>query len=227
MRVLLVSFLVNLLDLNSQAGILLFNSIANRVIFEFILLVFMPHDVVSVLNGALYLLLSSLCEIELHYCIIFELRFANYVQLSLCFRKNSESCKIFISRFETFEIFDDELRVLSKLNEKVLVCLDSLEFPIVAFEQKIKVYLCIASQLYLDRFGELMLVLDHYLHSQLLRLLECLYSLRFFLYFDDKAMLAAVDYLTALANCRIDNSSGRFDTHHLYHGPVRALIHYI
>lgn len=64
---------MNLLDLYGQAGVLLFDSLANRVIFLLILLVLMSHHIISILDGLLDLLLAGLAEVELHYRIVFEL----------------------------------------------------------------------------------------------------------------------------------------------------------
>jgi hypothetical protein len=48
---------------------------------------------------------------------------------------------------------------------------DEFEFPIVTLKKEVKVHLSIAGEFYLDGFGEAMLMLHHYLHSQHLRLL--------------------------------------------------------
>jgi hypothetical protein len=72
-RVLRTSFFVYLLYLNGKTGILLLDSITNSIVFQLVLLKLMAHHVVTILDRALYLLLASLREIELHYGIIFEL----------------------------------------------------------------------------------------------------------------------------------------------------------
>jgi hypothetical protein len=218
---------VYLLYLNGKTGILLLDSITNSIVFQLVLLKLMAHHVVTILDRALYLLLASLREIELHYGIIFELWFTDDVQPSLRFRKDRESCKVLVSGLESVEVFNDKLRVLSELNEEVLVGLDALELPIVALKEEVEVDFCVAGEFHLDGLGEFVLILHHNLHSQLLWFLERLHNLRLLLDANDKAMLAAVNYLTAFAHCRVHNASRRFDAHHLHHRPVRALVHYI
>lgn len=199
-----ISFFVNFLNLYGQAGIFLLDGLANGIILHLILLVLVPHQIVTVLYRFFYLLLARLREVELHNGIVLELRLSNYVQLSLSLRKDSKSCQIFVCHFKTLQIFDDEIGVLPKLDEKILVGLDAFELPIVALEEKVEVYFSVAGELYLDIFGKLVLVLDHHLHPQHLRLLQCLNRLWLLLDLYDETVLVAVYHLAPLADRWVD-----------------------
>ena len=192
------------LNLYGQAGILLLNGLANRIIFHPVLLILVSHEVITVLNGFFDLLLPRLCEIELHYRIILELRLSNNVQSALCLRENGESCQVLVCHFQAFKIFDDKIWILPKLNKEILIGLDAFELPIVALEHKVEVDLSITGQLDLDGLGELVLVLHHRLHPQLLRLLQCLNRLRLLLDLDDETVLVTVHHLTSLTHRWVD-----------------------
>jgi hypothetical protein len=64
---------MNLLNLYGQTGVLLLDGLTNSIIFLLILLVFVPHHIIPILNRLLYLLLTRLREVELHYRIVLEL----------------------------------------------------------------------------------------------------------------------------------------------------------
>ena len=138
------SFFVNFLNLYGQAGILVLYRLTHRIIFDLVLLVLVPHQIVTVLYRSFYLLLARLREVELHNGIVLELRLPNDVQSSLRLRKDGKRCQILICGFEAFQIFDDEVGVLPKLDEEVLVGLDAFELPIVALEEKVEVYFSVA-----------------------------------------------------------------------------------
>lgn len=76
---------MDLLNLYGEAGILLLDGIANALVLCLVLLVFLSHHVIAILDRFLYLLLPCLCKLELHYRIVLELRLANDVQATLCF----------------------------------------------------------------------------------------------------------------------------------------------
>jgi hypothetical protein len=107
-----------------------------------------------------------------------------------------------------------------------LVSFDALEFPVIALEGEIEVDLGIASQLHFYRLGEIVLVLDHHLHSQLLGLLQSLNHLRLLLDFYDEAVLATVDGLAPLGHRWIAYIGCWLD-HHIKQRSVSAFIHSI
>ena len=78
------SFFMNFLNLNGQAGIFLFDSVTNRIISSFVLLILVSHNVIPVLYGPFYLFLWCSHKIKLHYCVIFELTFPYQIHLSFC-----------------------------------------------------------------------------------------------------------------------------------------------
>ena len=85
-----------------------------------------------------------------------------------------------------------------------MIGLDALELPFVALEHKVEVDLSITGQLDLDGLGELVLVLHHRLHPQLLRLLQCLNRLRLLLDLYDETVLVTVHHLTSLTHRWVD-----------------------
>lgn len=79
----LVSFFVYFLYLNGEAGVLLLDGVADRVVPAPQLLVLVAHDVEAVLDGLPHLLLAGLRELELHNGVVLELGLAHDVQAPL------------------------------------------------------------------------------------------------------------------------------------------------
>lgn len=132
------------LYLDRQAWIFLFNSIANCVILILILLILVSHQIIPILYGLFYLFLCRFHEIEFHYDIILELRVPNDIQLPFVLRKYRKGTYILISGPQPLEIFDDEIRVLSKFDKEVLISFDSFEFPVIALKYEVEIDLGIA-----------------------------------------------------------------------------------
>lgn len=110
-------------------------------------------------------------EIKLHDGVVFELTFADEIKFALVFWEYGEASKILVWAGKSFEIFEYEVRVLSKLYKKVLVGLDAFEFPVVALKHKVEVDFSIAGEFYFYVFREFMLVFHHHFHFQHLWLL--------------------------------------------------------
>lgn len=197
-----------LLYLYGKAGVLLFYGVADCVVPTSELLVLMAHNIVSVLNGLTDLLLASLCELELHDGVVLEFRLAHDVQPPFGLREDGEGREVLFWSGEAAQVFDDEVWVLAELDEEVLVSLYAFEVPVVALEDEVEVYLCVAGQLHLYVLRKLMLVLHHQLHTQLLWLLQRLHHLRLLLDSDHKAMLRAVHHLTSFRNARVTHRTG-------------------
>ena len=166
---------MDLLNLNCQTWIFLFYCLANRLVTSPILFEFTPHYVISILDRFLDLFLWSTCKIKLHDCVILELAFSDQIEFTFSFRKYGEGSYIVLSVCHFLEIFDNEVWVLSELNEKVLIGFDPLELPIVALKYKIEVDLCVTCQLYFQAFGKPMLILNKHLDSNHFRLLQNLH----------------------------------------------------
>lgn len=66
------------------------------------------------------------------------------IQLPFILREDGKGTDVLICGPQPLEVFDDEIRVLSELDEEVLIGLDSFEFPIIAFEDEVEVDLGIA-----------------------------------------------------------------------------------
>lgn len=167
----LISFLVDLLNLDGQAWVFLFDGVTYRLVPQLVLFVLLPHQVVPVLNGSLDVFFGGPQEIELHDGVVLELALSDEVEPSLCLRKDSKGRDEVFRAAKPLEVFEYELRVLSELDEKVLVGFDAFELPIVTLKEEVKVHFSVAGQLDLDSFGEPVVVLHHDLHSQHLWLL--------------------------------------------------------
>ena len=197
------SFLVYFLDLDGEAGVLLLDGVTDALVPAPELLVFVAKHVIAILDRPLDLLLARLRELELHDGVVLELGLADEVEAPLGLREDGEGSEVLVGGGEAAQVFDDEVRVLAELDEEVLVGLDALEVPVVALEYEVEVDLGVAGQLHLDVFGELVLVLHHQLHSQLLGLLQRLHHLRLLLDPNHEAVLAAVNHLAALRHRRV------------------------
>jgi hypothetical protein len=66
------------------------------------------------------------------------------IQFPLVLRKYSKGTDIFISSFQPLKIFNDEIWILSKLDEEILISFDSFELPIITLEDEVKIDLRIA-----------------------------------------------------------------------------------
>jgi hypothetical protein len=166
---------VDFLNLDGQAGVFLLYGVTNRLVTGSILLEFAPHHIVSILNRFFDLLVWSSGEIELHYRVVLEFAFPDEVELALGLRKNCERGYIVFSVGQPFEIFNDEIRVLSEFDEEVLIGFDSFELPIIALEDKIEVDLSITGQFYFHIFCKAVLVLYQHLDPQHLRFFQDLH----------------------------------------------------
>lgn len=74
-----------LLNLNCKAWVFLFYGVNYRLVPEFVLLILLPHHIVSILNRTLDVFFGRPQKIELHDSVIFELALADEVESSLCF----------------------------------------------------------------------------------------------------------------------------------------------
>jgi hypothetical protein len=179
------------------------------------LLVLISHHVVSVLYRFLYLLFACLREVKLHYYVVLELGFADEVQPSFSLGENSKIRQVLLCGLEAIKIFYYEVGVLPELDEEVLVRFDALKLPLIALEEKVEVNLGVARELHFYCLGELVLVLDHHFHPQLLGLFQGLNHLRLLLDLDDEAVLARIDDLASLSDCRVLDRSRGLDNHHV------------
>ena len=175
----------------------------------------MPHHVIPILNRPLHLLLSRFHKVKLHYHVVLELGLTDKVQPPLSLRKYSETGHVAICCSQLLQVLNNKLRVFSKLNEEILVCLDALELPFVTLENEVEVNLSIASQFHLNGLRKFMVILDHQFDAQLFGFFERLHGLRFLLDTDEEVLLAAVDHLKSITHCGICNTSGRLNGHHL------------
>lgn len=194
-----------LLNLYCQTRILVLNRVAYRLVPHFVLPILLTHHVVAILDRSLDVFLRGTQEIELHYGVILELALSDEVQLALGFGEDGKGGHEVVGVIKTIEVFEDEVRVLSELDEEILVGFDAFEFPVVAFKNEVKVHFGVTGEFYLDVFGKAVLVLDHYLHSQHLRLLEHLHCFRLLLDTYDERVLVIVDYQAAVAQCRVSH----------------------
>ena len=72
-----------------------------------------------------------------------------------------------------------------------------------------------------------MLVLDHHLHPQHLRLLQCLHCLWLLLDPYHETVLVAVYHLAPLADCWVDYCRIVLNAHHFHERSIRRLVHNI
>lgn len=151
---------MDLLDLNGQARVLLLDCLADWVVPGLVLLELVPHQIVPVLNRSLYLVLLRPNEVELHDGVVFELTLPDQFQLALCLWKNGEDGHVVVVGDQPLKVFDNEVRVLPKLDAKVLIGLDPLELPVGTLKYEIEVDLCVTCQFNLEVLGNPMLVLD-------------------------------------------------------------------
>ena len=123
-----------------------------------------------ILNRLFYMLFRWLKKFKLKYRIISELSLSYYVKLSLFLSKYCKNSHVFSDLlcicFEFTEVFEYDIRIFLKINEHILIFLDSFKLPVGTIKNEIKIQLSIRSKLNFYIFADTMQLLYKYFHSQ-------------------------------------------------------------
>ena len=123
-----------------------------------------------ILNRLFYMLFRWLKKFKLKYRIISELSLSYYVKLSLFLSKYCKNSHVFSDLlcicFEFTEVFEYDIRIFLKINEHILMFLDSFKLPIRTIKNEVKIQLSVGSKLNFNIFTNPMQLLHEYLHSE-------------------------------------------------------------
>lgn len=105
--------------------------------------------------------------------------------------------------FKLLEAFNNNIRVLFKIYEHILVLFYAFKLPVGAAKDEVEVKFSVAGELDFEVFADAMEFTDNNFDSDAFEVFEGLNLVRFFLHSDNKVVFFIVDKFPALVEERV------------------------